>query len=83
MKTGGGNSRSIKDAARSLRAKPGWDPSKRANETTEERLKAALIMDRSERLYGAAETCEACEEARKETRDETALCEKHFEEAMG
>lgn len=73
----------IRDAARALRGRPGWDPTRQRSETPEERLANALTADRSGRVYEAAEECAACEAARRELGDETALCEEHLLAAMG
>jgi len=38
---------------------------------------------RTESAFGAAEKCEECAKKRRFTKDESALCDTHFAEAMG
>ena len=49
----------------------------------EERLREAKQTLRSEDAYAAAARCAECETARRQSRDETALCAHHLKLAMG
>lgn len=48
-----------------------------------EKLQELDQQARDERVYGEAQECAACVQARAATGDETALCDAHLAEAMG
>lgn len=71
----------VQRAARLLRSRQGWDPTKRASEAPADALRRLDQEARNEDIY--ATECEACRQARDEASDPTALCEAHLAEAMG
>ena len=79
----GSSRKDVKAAARALRSRPGWDPSRQRRDTDEARLEDALTADRGGRVYAAAGDCASCAAVRAELGDETALCEEHLLAAMG
>lgn len=48
-----------------------------------EKLQALDQQARGDRVYGEADECQACLQARAENDDDTALCETHLADAMG
>ena len=50
---------------------------------TGEAVEVARVKLREETVYAEAERCAHCARARAETKDPTALCERHLREAMG
>lgn len=83
MERGSGSRKDIKEAARALRARPGWDPTRQRVDTDEERVGAALQADRNRGVYAEADACAACAAARADTGDDSALCEEHLMAALG
>lgn len=72
-----------REGAARLKRKPGWDPSKVVRASAEERLRALDQDTKNQHAYQGAEVCGACDAARAESGDETALCDEHLREAMG
>lgn len=75
--------RSVERAARSLRQKPGWDPSRNSRDPAEDAFERLVRQARASRVAGETTECVQCVEIRVETGDDTALCERHLAEAMG
>ncbi len=71
----------VQRAARLLRSKQGWDPTKRASEAPQEALRRLDQEARNEDIY--ASQCEACTSTREDSGDPTALCPEHLADAMG
>ncbi|MEL7370962.1 MAG: hypothetical protein AAFN74_18725 [Myxococcota bacterium] len=73
----------IREGVRALRRKPGWDPRAREKKSPEAQLRDLEQSEMTENSYRDASECEACQTQRQHSDDDTALCEKHFSEAMG
>ena len=67
---------------RSLRQKPGWDPSRRPN-TQLDPLQELGNTERTGKAYEEAAQCPQCEKARRAAKDSTQLCDAHLAEALG
>ena len=59
------------------------DPAASTRPTPEQRLADLAQSDRTEAAYETATECGECERERKETGDQTALCEEHLMAALG
>lgn len=75
--------RQIKEGVRALRQKPGWDPATVVRKSPAEQLRELEQAENTDRSYGEADQCPACQKARAESGDETSLCRSHFAQAMG
>ena len=75
--------RSIAREVRQLKARPGWDPSKRVSQSAEETLEALDQEVRNAQVYASEEECLACLKERSDSGDASALCAAHLAEAMG
>ena len=75
----------IKQEARRLRQKQGWNPHALATEQPLETMQRLNQEQANKKLYEdeARGACEACEDERVRSGDDTALCERHLAEAMG
>ncbi len=73
----------IREGVKALRRKAGWDPSALERKSPQEQLRDLEQSEITRDSYRSAAGCEACRAERQQTGDETALCPKHFEEAMG
>ena len=74
----------IKQQARLLRQKKGWNPHTFATEQPLETMQRLNQEQANRSLYEQADAvCEACESERVRSDDDTALCERHLAEAMG
>ncbi len=62
--------------------RPDWDPANFLAGREAERGELGG-EGRRERVFGEAEVCSDCVEARRSSGDESALCERHLAEAMG
>ena len=67
-----------------LKARPGWDPAQRAGGAdAAEQLRDLAQTDRTSAAAQESAGCGGCARERLETRDATALCERHLAIAMG
>ncbi len=75
----------IKQEARKLKQKKGWNPDHFVTEDPLEKLRQLNQEVANKALYDDAqkESCPDCLEVRQKSQDDTALCEKHLAEAMG
>ncbi len=73
----------VRQKARALRSRAGWDPSKRVSESLQEALARLDQEARDAHAYAQAQACQACAATRAKSGDDTALCEVHLAEAMG
>jgi ribosomal protein S14 len=48
-----------------------------------ESVERAQVKLREEKVYADAQRCPQCARVRAETKDSTALCERHLREVMG
>ena len=74
--------RIVSAGLRELKPKPGWDPASRAKRDANEMQRRGDV-ERADQLESQAEQCEACAKARRDTGDETALCQEHLAKVMG
>ena len=75
--------RVIQKGLRELRNKPGWDTSKYENSDPEEGLRQLSQQMRENQTYDQSHHCEACQEVRHDSGDDSALCDEHLAAAMG
>ena len=75
--------KNAREGAQKLARMPGWDPQNFKSADPIEKLRELETAERGDAAYAQADVCAACEEARKDSGDETALCEKHLADAMG
>ncbi len=73
----------LREGVRALRRRPGWDPSALQKKSPSEALRELEQSENTKDSYQNAAGCEACQAERHRTDDDTALCAKHFSEAMG
>lgn len=73
----------IRSGVKALRRKAGWDPSTLEKKTPGEQLRDLEQSEITRESYRDAAECEACLTERQRTADDTALCPKHFSDAMG
>ena len=73
----------IVEGTRALRAKPGWDPAKFQVDSLADRLRQGVEDEHVSSVFGDADSCEACLEARSDQNDPGALCLEHLRKAMG
>ena len=75
--------RVVKEGLRKLRNQPGWDIEKYQESDPEEGLRQLDQQMRGNRVYGQSDHCEACQQTRHKSGDDTALCDEHLAAAMG
>ena len=73
----------VKEGLRKLKNSPGWDVDAFRSGDPEEGLRELEQKMRGHKAYGASEECGPCQTLRRDTGDETALCQLHLAEAMG
>ena len=73
----------IRAGAKALRRKAGWDPSTLTQKSPAEQLRELEQSEMTKGSYEKAAVCKDCLSAQQITGDDTALCPKHFSEAMG
>lgn len=75
----------VREQARLLRRRQGWDPKTRTSEDPREAMRRLNQARKNDEIYAQQEQscCEACAQARADSDDETALCPTHLAEAMG
>lgn len=74
---------SIKAQAARLRNKPGWNPHERSGPDLMGRLQELDQELKNEQTYEDTDSCEACQMARTESDDPSALCDTHLQQALG
>ena len=72
-----------REAAHKLRKDPSWNPSGFKAKDPMEKLRELEAQEKSEEAMQASQECADCSAARKETNDDTALCDDHLAAAMG
>lgn len=75
--------KSAREAAHSLRKKPGWDTRKFVSKDPLEKLRELDAAERPGRVYEETQTCQECLDERDRSGDDTALCLNHLAQAMG
>ncbi len=76
--------RIVNEGVRRLLDTPDWNPQNFLAGREAERGRGEIAGSaKQERVFGEAEACAACDEARKDSGDTSALCERHLAEAMG
>lgn len=73
----------IKEGVAKLKKRPGWDPAGFVKEDPAEKLRSLDQESRNEGAYAGADVCSDCLRVREESGDDTALCDRHLQEAMG
>ena len=73
----------IREGVKALRRKAGWDPSAIQKKSPAEQLRDLEQSEQTRDSYRQADECGECQRARATSGDDTALCAKHFSEAMG
>ncbi len=75
--------RVVQQGLRALKNKPGWDPEAFAQRDTEQELAHLEQKMRDHQVYQEADACSDCDDLRRDTGDDTALCQVHMAQAMG
>ncbi len=75
--------RLVQQGVERLRRKQGWDPAKVVRQSAQDKLQQLDQDSRNHSTYEASQDCPACIEARRESGDDTALCDHHLSKAMG
>ena len=71
----------LKEQARRLRQKKGWDPRKLAGKDPAQLMRQLDQESANAQVY--TQECDACLEERSRAGDDTALCPEHLAQAMG
>lgn len=75
--------RVVRQGLRKLRNKPGWDVDAFRAGSPQDGLRDLEQKIRGYRAYGDAADCEDCKQLRRDSGDDSALCQRHLAAAMG
>ena len=73
----------IREGLQTLKGKAGWDIEAFRSPPPEIALRDFDQQFRQNRVFSAIEDCDDCQESRRQSGDETALCAAHLAAALG